>query len=133
MLNKPQNKGFVVLIAMLIISAAAIAIASSLILTGLDSSRSGFALEQSYQAKALADLCTEEALQVIHDDTGFSGVGSVVGGLGGCKYEVFDLGGDERRIEAYGTVDTTVRRVITTINDLSAAINVNSWQEVGDF
>jgi len=133
MKNKLQNKGFVILMSMLIITAVTVAIASSLVLLGLDSSRSSFSLEQSYQAKALADLCAEEALQVMHGDTGGTGIGTMTEGLGDCKYEIFNLGGDIRRIDAQGSVGDIVRRVVITTDSLGLVISTDYWQEVGDF
>jgi len=71
-----------------VISAVGIIITLSVILLGLGSSRTSFSLEQSNQAKALANACAEEALWQIRDSMAFTGSGSLVLGQGTCGYAV---------------------------------------------
>ena len=127
------NKGYIALITVLVVGAVGIAITLSVILLGLGSSRTSFALEQSNQAKALANACTEEALQQIHDSTPFTGTGNLILGQGTCTYTVTNDGGQNRTIIASGTVGTTIRKVKVIINNISPTIQIASWQEVADF
>ena len=127
-----NKKGYVALITVLITGAIGVAIATSLLLLGLGSSRTSFALEQSNQAKALANACAEEALQQIRDSTAFTGTGNLTLGQGSCAYTVTNDGGENRTVTASGTVGTVVRKIKIIVNTINPAINLTSWQEVAD-
>jgi len=127
-----NKKGYIALITVLITGAIGVAIATSLLLLGLGSSRTSFALEQSNQAKALANACAEEALQQIRDSTAFTGTGNLTLGQGSCAYTVTNDGGENRTVTASGTVGTVVRKIKIIVNTINPAINLTSWQEVAD-
>ncbi len=128
-----SQKGYIVLITVLVIGAVGMAIAVAVLWLGLGSSKSSFSLEQSSQAKALANACSEEALQQIRDSTSFTGTGNLSLGQGTCAYTVTNDGGQNRTITAIGLVGTVVRKVKITIDAINPNINVTSWQEVADF
>lgn len=130
--NKNQG-GFITLISVLVVGVVGIAITLSLILLGLGSSRTSFAVEQSNQAKALANTCAEEALQQIRDSTPFTGSGNLTLGQGICTYTVTSQGGQNRTITASGTVSTITRRAKIIINGITPTIQIVSWQEVDNF
>lgn len=125
--------GFITLISVVIISAVGIAIALSIVLLGVGSSRTSFAVEQSNQSKALANACAEEALQQIKDLTSYTGSGNLTLGQGTCSYTVTSQGGQNRTIVATGTVGTILRKVKIVINNITPAISVTSWQELDNF
>ena len=128
-----RSDGFITLISVLVVGAVGVAIMLSLILLGLGSSRTSFAVEQSSQAKALANACAEEALQQIRDSTPFTGTGSLTLGQGTCSYTVTSQGGSNRTVTASGTVGTIVRKLKIIINQINPTITVTSWQEISDF
>ena len=115
------------------VGAVGIALTLSVILLGLGSARTSFALEQSNQAKALANACTEEALQQIRESTLFTGSGTLTLGQGTCTYTLTSQGGQNRTIDASGTVGTIIRKVKVIINQVTPLITLTSWQEVSDF
>jgi len=82
-----NQRGYIVLITVLVIGAVGVAIAIAVLWLGLGSSKSSFALEQSNHAKALANACAEEALQQIRDSTPFSGTGNLTLGQGWNNYQ----------------------------------------------
>ena len=126
-------KGYVALVTVLVTGAVAGAIIVSLLQLGLSSGRTSLTLEQSNQAKALANACAEEALQQIRDSIPFSGSGSLTLGQGSCSYTVTKLAGQIRTITASGTVGTMVRKISIAIDKITPSINLTSWQEVADF
>ena len=132
MLGKNTKAGFVTLISVLVVGAVGVAITLSIILLGLGSSRTSFAVEQSNQARALANACAEEALQQIRDSTPFTGTGNLSLGQGTCTYTVTSQGGQNRTITSSGTVGTILRKVKIIIDKITPNINVTSWQEVAD-
>ncbi len=129
-MSDPNNKGFITLISVLVLTAIGVAVGVSVILSGLGSSRSAFALEQSGQAKALANACAEESLQQIYDSIPFSGTATLTFGEGSCTYTVTKLTGQNRTIAVTGTVGTIVRKVNILIDKITPTINITSWQEV---
>lgn len=128
-----RSSGFATLVSILLVGVIGLAISVSLLLLGLSSSRTSFAQEQSYQAKALTDACAEEALEQIRDSTPFTGSGTLTLGQGSCSYTVTSQGGANRTITASGTVATMTRRARVIINQINPTIGVTSWQEVADF
>ena len=126
------DEGYITLISILTAGAVGVAIATSLLLLGIGSSRISFADEQSNQARALANVCAEEALQQIRDLSSFTGSNSLTLGLGTCSYTVASQGGQNRTIAASGTVGTIVRKISITINNISPLIILTSWQEVAN-
>lgn len=129
-----KSKGFITLISVLLVGAVGVAITLSVILLGLGSFRTSFALEQSNQAKALANACAEEALQQIKDSTPFTSTGtSLTLGQGSCTYTVTNDGAQNRTITAIGTIGTVIRKSKIIISQISPSITVTSWQDVPDF
>lgn len=128
-----SKNGFATLVAILIVGAIGLAISVSLLLLGLSSSRTSFAQEQSYQAKALTDACAEEALQQIKDSNPFTGSGSLYLGRGICSYTVTSQGGGSRTITASSTIGSSVRKAKLITDSVSPQINITSWQELADF
>jgi len=127
------NNGYITLLSVLVIGAVSLSVVISLLLLGLGSSRTSFALEQSSQVKALANACGEAGLMQIRDDDTFTGNGNLSIGQGSCTYNVQDNGGENRTIQATGTVDNIIRKVKIIINTISPQISVTSWREVADF
>lgn len=148
-----NNSGYVALMSVVIIGAAAAAIAVSVLLLGLASSRTSLVLAQSSQARALAEGCVEHALQAISDSSNvapadsshfngdsshfvpgdsshFSGGGNYSFRLGTCSYEVSSRGGESGVIAATGTVGTVIRKLRVVISSIHPAITVVSWQDV---
>lgn len=124
-----MTRGYITLISVLIVGAVGTAITTSLILLGLGSSRVSFAIEQSNQAKALANACAEEALQQIRDSESYPETGELSLGQGACSYTVKNQDEQNRAIDTSGTVGTIVRKVEMTIDQIDPAIRVVLWQE----
>lgn len=129
----PKKNGYITLLSVLVVGAVGMAIASSLLLLGLASSRTSFALEQSAQAHALAESCVEEALQQLRDSSLFAGTNTLTIGGRICEYTVTNLGGTGALITASGTVGVVVRKAELNVDALNPNIHVTSWQEVADF
>lgn len=131
--DNKYREGFIALLTVLVVGAVGVVITVSLLLLGLGSSRSSFSLEQSNQAKALANACAEEALQQIRDSTPFSGTGSLTLGQGSCTYTVTKHTGQNRTITASGTVGTIVRKITIAVNNITPNMTFASWTELADF
>ena len=132
------NKGFITLMATLLVVAVGLSISVSLLILGVDSSRTSFVIVQSYQANALANACSEEALQLIYDSMAvlpppdpipFTGTGSLTMGQGDCSYTVTDTGGGTINITTSGTAGDAVRKNQIILSSISPIV-VSSWQEI---
>ena len=128
-----NQKGYIALISVIIISALVLLIASSANLLSVSESDMGLQENQSWEAFYLATACAEEALQQIRDFAPFSGSGSLSLGQGTCTYTVIKLVGENRTIIASGTVGDAIRKIKITIDKINPDINIVSWQQVIDF
>lgn len=129
-MNSQNKKAFTTLLAVLIITAIALAVSTSLLLLGLNSSKTSFAIEQSNQAKALANACAETGLQQIRSSTPYVGTGNLTLGNGTCNYTVTNTDGTNRTVTAYGTVGTIIRRISISVTAINPKIIISSWQEI---
>ncbi len=125
-----NQHGYIALLTVLIVGAAATAIAMTLLLTGVDSQRAGLIQQQSTQARQLANACAEEALQTIHDTTSYTGTGTLTLGAGGCTYTVTSTGASTRTISTSATINNVVRRTTVYVTIGASNISITSWQEV---
>jgi hypothetical protein len=125
---KRKSKGYVALMAVLVVGAASAAVAIALLSTATDSQRSTLVNQYTVLARQAASACAEIALQVVHDNTSFTGTAGGVIGSGSCSYTVTNTGGNNRTITTSGTYNTTVRRLQITIT-IGSTITINTWQE----
>lgn len=125
-----KTDGYVALIAVLIVGAASTAIALTLLLTGVDSQRSVLAEQQNTQARQLANACAEEALQIIHDSTSYTGTANLTLSTGTCSYTVTSTGTSTRTISTSATINNMVRRTTVYVTIGASNISITSWQEV---
>lgn len=130
--HKKQIDGYITLLAVLVVGAVGMAIATSLLLLGIGASRTSFAHEQSQQARALANACAEEGLEQIRLATAYTGTGNLTLGQGICSYTVTTTGGTTRTVIASGTVGTLVRKVSIVVTVLNPTITLSSWTEVAN-
>lgn len=126
-----HSKGYIALIAVLIIGAAALSIALSLLTLGTDSQRESLVEQQSTQARSLATACAEEALQYIHDNTSDTSQNGSINnlGAGSCTYTITGAS-TSRDIVAVGTVGNVVRRVNVEATVGATSITIDSWREI---
>jgi hypothetical protein len=131
--QQTKESGYVTLLMVLVVAAVGVAISTSLLLLGLANSRTSFVLQQSKQAASLADTCAEEALQQMRFLPSYSGTASLTLGNGNCSYTVAVLAGENRDVQATGTVGTIVRHVHVTVSALTPKTVIATWQEVAHF
>ena len=138
MTNKNNNyrgnrKGFVALISVMIIGAIGLLIVLYLASMGMGATQTSFVLEQSNKAKYFAESCAEEALMMIREDESFQGTDTISFEYGNCFYEVINLGGEQRLINAQGTAGNTIRRERIEVSEIGEKIILNSWDEIAEF
>ena len=124
------HDGYIALLAVLIVGAASLSIATTLLLTGSESQTATLATQQSIQARGISASCAEEALQVIHDNTAYTGTATVTIGQGNCTYVVTSTGASTRVIDVTATVNSVVRKTKVYVTRNASSITVTSWQDV---
>jgi type II secretory pathway component PulK len=126
---KYKEGGYIALLTVLIIGAAAAAISLALVTAGADSQRSALVELQSKQARALAAACAQEALQQIHDNIAYTGANNVTQGAGSCTYTVTSTSGQSRTIIVTSTVGSVVRKIQAYATIGTSSISISLWQE----
>ena len=130
MVGRSAESGYVALLAVLIVGAIATATGIVLLLTSADSQRSVLVSQQSKQARSLAVACSQEALQLMYENTSYTGSGNLTLGQGSCTYTVTNTGGSTRSVAATGTVNNTSRKIQLNVTIGSLNISITSWQDV---
>lgn len=125
-----SNKGYVALITVLALGAAGVALTFSMIMLGVNFSRTSLSFENAQQAKGMANACAEVGLSQLQQDTSFTGTSTVTVGPDTCSYTVTNTGGQTRSVVASSTVANVTRRVSISISDISSQLVVSQWQEV---
>lgn len=130
--NTMNQKGYIALISVMIIGAIGAATAVSLLLLGLNSSRTSLILEQSNQAKAVANACAEIALQNAAYHIPYNGSDTITLGQGSCDYSVITTG-NSSDITVIGAVNDITRKIQITTDNSTSPISITFWKEVDDF
>lgn len=125
--------GFATLTSVLLAGSVGSAIAVTLLLSGVNSTRNSMTITQSTQARALRHACAQQALGVIHDSLGWTGQGSLTFNDGSCTYAVTAGTGERRTVFATGTVGNVMHKLTLEISNLTPKIITSSWKEVADF
>lgn len=124
------QQGFVTLMSVIIVGSIGLVLAGLLYTSSIWVIKTSGDDANSAQARKAADACVEIALQSIHDNNSFTGNGTSTLASATCTYLVTNLGGNNRSINATGTISSIFRKNSVSINALSPSINVSNWQEV---
>jgi hypothetical protein len=127
-----RQSGYIALVAVLVLGAAALSISMALLLTGVDSQRSSLISQRYAQAQSLARYCGEEALQQIHDNIAFTTPAAgtnVSAGQGSCTYIVAIQTPATRSIKVTATVGDVVRKIQSLATVGATTITTISWSD----
>ena len=105
----------------------------SALLSGINASKTDFALQQAGSAKVAASSCGEEALQKILETGTTSSSGNLTIASGTCTYVITSQNGQNITVNATGQVGTILNKVKIVISTTTPSIILSSWREVGDF
>lgn len=114
------------LLAVLITGAVALAVATTLLTSGVTNSQIITAYNGGVIARGYARTCAEAAMYEIHENSLFTGSGTDAG----CTYTVTSQGVNSYRIDVTAT-SGEVTKAITIFATISGAnMVVSSWREV---
>lgn len=128
-----ERRGYVTLVAVLVVAVVGLTAAVSMLLTGTISGRTSLNLEKSYKAKALSDACAEDSLRRIRESASYFGYINLSLGDGSCSSTVIKHSGQARTLISSGVVGAIERKVEIIISKITPRIIITSWQEVADF
>jgi len=123
-----NQKGYIALIAVLIIMAVTLSIGLSLNILSIGETQSGLLKQQSAQSFAIADSCLQEAYLRIERDNDYPG-GSLNIGQGSCNITVVPQGAD-RIITVDSDVDGIIRKIESSVTIVGNNIQFNFWKEL---
>ena len=134
MSNLKNQKGYIALISILIISGIALFIAINASLFGISESDMGLQKNQSARAFYLATLCAEDALMKLKDDLDYSGDETLIVDEGSCAILPIEGNGNQDRVvKVSGIIYNQTRRIRIEITKVNPLMEISSWQEVVSF
>lgn len=129
-----REHGFITLVAVLVFAAVGLAIGTSLLLSGVDASRTNAILWQSLRAREFATYCAEEALEKLKENIYYSGDETLLLSGGSCEIKpISGNGNTSRTIEVVGVVGDVVRKIAIRVETIHPSTTLSSWKEVADF
>jgi hypothetical protein len=119
------EQGYMTLLAVLITGAVALAVATTLLTSGVTNSQIMTTYNAGIIARSYARTCAEIAMYEIHENSLFTGSGSDAG----CTYTVTSLGVNSYRIDAVGTSGDATKALTIFATISGANMVVSSWRE----
>lgn len=130
---KSRTRGYVALLSVIAIGVIGTAIMLSVMLQGINITKTNIAVEKAGQARVLASSCGEEALQKILETGTTSSSGNLTVASGTCSYTISATTSQMLIVLSTGLVDTIVSKIKIIVSTTTPSIVLSSWQEVGDF
>lgn len=128
-----QQRGYITLMVVLIVTAFTAFVAFSLLLSGIDTSRTSSTTIQGYQARALATGCIEKALYTVRYENRSTDQGTRQYQEGTCTY-TFSTGANNRiTIRSTGTVGPIIQKIEVVVDTSNYKIQIISWNESPTF
>ncbi|HEY5695322.1 MAG TPA: hypothetical protein VIQ80_00635 [Candidatus Saccharimonadales bacterium] len=125
-----RQSGYIALIAILITSAVCVAATLGMLTGGTDQQREVRVVQQSMQARGLANACASEALERIREDMTFAGTATLTLGSGTCTLTITSTGASTRMISTTGTVQSVIQKTAIAVTISGITITIMSWQDV---
>ena len=126
-----KKRGFVTLVTVIIIGGIATVITISLLFISADSFTAAGDVVQSTQARGLADMCAERAINQLKLSTSYTGSENISAFNGSCQIAtVTGSGNTNRTIQATGIYFRTTRKVQVVISQVNPTTTISSWTEM---
>lgn len=124
-----NQKGYIALIAVVIVLVVTLAISVTLNILSIDETRAGLLKQQSAQSAGLADSCLQEAYLRLKGNPGYT-AGNLNTATGSCTMTVEDLGQNERLITVASDASGIVRQLQSKVKLTGPLVQVNYWREI---
>jgi hypothetical protein len=123
-----NQRGYIALIAVLIISAVTLAIGLSLNTFGIQETQSGLLKQQSVQSSAFADSCLDEAYLRLERDNSYAG-GKLNLDVSSCTITI-SIDGNDRIITAASDASGVMRQLESRVTVTGGSVTVHYWKEL---
>ena len=124
------QRGFIALITILIILAIVLAVGLGLSLLSISETKMSFQKYLSSQAYYLANLCAEQALMKLKEDSNYIGNETINMENGSCS--ILPIEGSWT-IKISATSADQVKKMRIIISQINPEIVIDSWSEIADF
>jgi len=129
-----NKKGYIALMAVLIIGAVVLNVAIASAIISIMNNKNGLVSQDLAAATQLANACGEKTLMDLKENPTYGGGEIITLGSGTCEVEPIDnLGGDNRQIKVIGNVNNRLRKIKINLTTINPTMTVTSWLEVADF
>jgi len=125
-----MKRGFITITTVLIILGIVLLIGLSISQLSIGEAQMSLQKFQSSQSMYLANLCVEEALMKLKENSSYQGNETIVQGNGNCT--IFPIEGNWI-IKITAGSQNQVKKIKIIVSQLSPKIIVDSWTEVADF
>lgn len=128
---KSQNqKGVIALITVLIVVAVSLSIGISINLLSINEAKMSLQKNQSSKSYYLSNLCAEQALMKLKENSNYSGNETINTEEGECT--ILPIEGSWT-IKLSATSSNQARKMKIVVGKINPKMIINTWQEVGDF
>jgi len=125
-----KQKGFIALITILIILGALSLIGLGISQLSIFEAQMGLQKSQSSQAFYLANLCAEEALMRLKEDSNYTGNETLNIENGNCQ--ILPIEGNWT-IKTVGNFQNQIKKIKIIVSQINPQTVITSWQEVPEF
>ena len=126
---KNNQSGMAAIFTVLIISAAALLMAKSTSLLGMDALEIQTLANGASETLFIADGCIEESLRRLRINESWSASGLILNiGAGSCEVNTEELVG-RKKITAVSTLNNYHKKVAVEVTTADGEVNVLSWKE----
>lgn len=133
-MNQTNQKGFVALVTVLVISAIMLAVGLFISSAALNDLLSSYSFDQGERAIQIADACVDEAVFRLKSDSAYAGTSLNLNG-GSCTVTI-NGGGASRTLNSTATLGNFTKRITATVTFVTnSAGNANTvdlthWEEI---
>ena len=125
-----SQKGLIALITVLIISVIILVVGLTLSLGSISEMKMGLQKSQSAESYYLANLCVEEALMKLKEDSTYSGNETLNIENGNCH--ILPIEGNWM-IKVLATASGQTKKLKVVVSEIYLEMIIDSWQEVSEF
>ena len=128
--NMKNNKGFIALITVLIVLVVSLLIAINAGLLTISEIKTSLQENLSSRAYYFANLCAEQALIKLRENSSYQGSETINIENGSCT--ILPIEGSWT-IKVFGSASGQIKKIKIVLSQINPKITISSWQEVADF
>lgn len=127
---KKRENGFIALVLILVILAVVLMVGIGLNLSSISELKMGFQKNLFSRAYYLANLCAEDALMKLKENSNYLGNETINIGDDSCTILAIE---GNWTIKVSGLSSNQVKKIKIVVSQINPKMVVDSWQEVADF